>query len=186
MAIWIIWLLAFLDLAVAGVMAVTGHRGIALGFMVLAVLTVGFALFAKPTVRRNARGRLETVDPPWSRLIATTGTMVILVAAAYVALSTERRSPDEVQRDAPAQRPVVSGWQPPPAGARPQRDAGQRWLYKCVAADGHASFQSQPCAPGTEQAWRRPATPEPEPPRRALSQRQPARTGAAPSTRALQ
>jgi hypothetical protein len=40
-------------------------------------------------------------------------------------------------------------------------------LHKCVAADGHPTFQSTPCAAGTTTAWVRDYVPDPrpEPPR---------------------
>lgn len=172
MATWVLWLLAFVDLAVAGVMAATGHRGIAMGFMGLAVATVVFALVAKPTVRRNARGRLEPVDPPWSKVLGTAGTLAILGAAAYMALVPGQavKPPEAAPQEI---RPAVAvPWQPPTTAARRRPAEEGHWLYKCVAVDGHASFQSQPCPAGSAQAWRRAATPEREPPRRALTQRQ--------------
>jgi hypothetical protein len=45
--------------------------------------------------------------------------------------------------------------------------AAAEQLHKCVAADGHATFQSTPCPAGATTAWTRDYAPDPrpEPPR---------------------
>ena len=157
--------LAFADLVVAGIMVARGERGIGLLFLVLAVATAGFALFSGSSLQRDARGRLQPAEPPFANFLGAVGAVAILGAAAYVATITTRPAPPkskaEARSPAPAQR--ASAWTPPPSQPRPaQRAPGL--LYKCEDVRGHASFQSQPCAPGSRQVWARPVTPEPEPP----------------------
>ena len=158
--------LAFVDLAVAGAMVGRGERGVALLFLVMAVLTAAFALFAKPELRRDPRGRLQPVDPPFARVLGVAGAVAILGAAAYVALSTGRPLVEQVPRSAKPV-PVVAPAEPPAPRARPRRAPAGNWMYKCVDASGHTSFQSAPCPAGSRQEWRRPVTPEREPVRTA-------------------
>ena len=49
------------------------------------------------------------------------------------------------------------------AAAAPVAAAETAELFKCVDAAGVTSIQSEPCAKGSTQVWRRDATPEPEP-----------------------
>lgn len=163
--------LAFVDLAVAGVMLGRGERGVALIFIVLAVLTAAFALFAKPGLRRDPRGRLQPVDPPFSRVLGVAGAVAILGAAAHVAVSTGRPLAEQVPRTA---RPVpfVAPAEPPAQRATPRPAPAGNWMHKCVDASGHPSFQSAPCPAGSRQEWRRPVTPELEP-ARSVRTRQP-------------
>ena len=159
------WLLvlAFVDLAVAGVMIGRGERGVALVFIVMAVLTAAFALFSKPELRRDPRGRLQPVDPPFSRVLGVAGAVAILGAAAYVAVSTGRPTEKPVRS---AARPAALLTTAPAPAPRPvPRTESGNWMHKCVDASGHTSFQSAPCAPGSQQVWRRPVTPEREPAR---------------------
>ena len=172
------WLLvlAFVDLAVAGVMIGRGERGVALVFIVMAVLTAAFALFSKPALRRDPRGRLQPVDPPFSRVLGVAGAVAILGAAAYVAVSTGRPTEKPVRS---AARPAALLTPAPAPAPRPvPRSESGNWMHKCVDASGHTSFQSAPCAPGSQQVWRRPVTPEREPARVART-----RASASPAAR---
>lgn len=165
---WLLLGLAFVDLAVAGTMIGRGERGLALAFMALALLTAAVALFAKPELRRDPRGRLQPVEPPYARVLGVVGAVAILWAAAYVAFSTGR-PPSAPSRPASEPTPWVA---PAPARTRaaaPPRENSGHWLYKCVDSSGHASFQSAPCAAGSRQVWRRAVTPESEPVRRGRS-----------------
>ena len=47
------------------------------------------------------------------------------------------------------------------AAAAPVAAADTAELFKCVDAVGVTSIQSEPCAKGSTQVWRRDATPEP-------------------------
>ena len=49
------------------------------------------------------------------------------------------------------------------AAAAPVAAADTAELFKCVDAVGVTSIQSEPCAKGSTQVWRRDATPEPPP-----------------------
>ncbi|GAB2663298.1 hypothetical protein GCM10027193_16960 [Arenimonas aestuarii] len=158
--------LAFVDLAIAGIMIGRGERGVALAFIVIAVLTAAFALFAKPELRRDPRGRLQPVEPPFARVLGIAGAVAILGAAAYVAVSTGRPLAEQVPRSAkPA--PFVAPVAPPAQAAGPRPAPVGNWLHKCTDASGHTSFQSAPCPAGSRQDWRRPVTPEREPTRTA-------------------
>jgi hypothetical protein len=159
---WLLLGLAFVDLAVAGAMIGRGERGLALVFMVLAVLTAAVALFAKPELRRDPRGRLQAVEPAYARVLGVAGAVAILGAAAYVALSTGQ-APSRPSRPAAEPTPWVAPAPAPGRTASPARANSGNWLYKCVDPSGHASFQSAPCASGSRQEWRRPVTPEPAP-----------------------
>lgn len=163
--------LAFADLAVAGLMAARGDRGIALLFLLLAIVTAAFAVFGGPSLRRDPRGRLQPVEPPYSKFLGTFGAAAILVAAAYVATTTTRGREPKPTPVATLPQPVraAPAWTPPPSQPRPTPRSA-RLLYKCEDARGHASFQSQACAPGTRQVWVREVMPEAEPPRSRRTQ----------------
>lgn len=158
---WLLLVLAVLDVGVAGAMTGRGEPGLALLFILLAVLTAAFALFAKPALQRDPRGRLQVVDPPFAQLLGFAGAVAILSAAAYVATSTGRPVP-AAPRSAPRPAPVIAPDERPrlPAAASATDQVAGNWLHKCVDASGHASFQSHACPPGSRQAWKRAATPE--------------------------
>lgn len=168
---WWLMGLAFADLVAAGAMMGRGNAPVAYLFLLMAVATGGFALFMPPPPRRDARGRLQPAELPYGKLIGVAGAVAILGSAAYVA--TISSSP--TARPAPARmvtvpaNPVATPAYSRPAPARPA-PRPQGLLYKCVAADGHASYQSQPCPPGSEQAWVRDATPEAGPSAAQLAQ----------------
>lgn len=157
---WWLMGLAFVDLVVAGVMMGRGHSSLAYLFLLMALATGGFALVSPPPLRRDARGRLQPAEVPYGKLIGVLGAVAILGSAAYVA--TISSSP--AARPAPARLtpPVSPAAAPAYAQPVPARSAPrpQGLLYKCVAADGHASYQSQPCPERSQQAWVRDATPE--------------------------
>jgi hypothetical protein len=96
----------------------------------------------------------------WLVIIAV--FVALLVTVNYVSLRSS-------QQEAVESDPVPAAAAPesaPPAYQAPRSyspSATPNALYKCVDAAGHQSFQSQPCASGTTQAWVRDATPEPEP-----------------------
>jgi hypothetical protein len=154
--------LAFVDLGIAGFMASRGDRGIALLFMLLAVVTAGFALASVSSVRRNPRGRLEAVEPPFAKVLGFAGAVAILGAAAYVAtVTTSPRGPKVAPVPAEARPRAVATPAPRPVPRRVP--VATNLLYKCEDASGAHSFQSQPCAAGSRQVWAREVTPEPEP-----------------------
>lgn len=88
--------------------------------------------------------------------------VALLVTVNHVSL---RSSQKDIGEDGPV--PAAATPEPvPPADQAPRSyspSATSNALYKCVDGAGHQSFQSQPCAIGTTQAWVRDATPEPEP-----------------------
>lgn len=167
---WWLMGLAFVDLVVAGVMMGRGHSSLAYLFLLMALVTGGLALFLPPPPQRDARGRLQPAELPYGKLIGVVGALAILGSAAYVATISS----------SPAARPAPVSVAPPvrpaaaPANARPAptppAPRPQGLLYKCVAADGHASYQSQPCPERSQQAWVRDATPEPGPTAAQLAQ----------------
>ncbi|MBY4597554.1 hypothetical protein K3217_18730 [bacterium BD-1] len=167
---WWLMGLAFVDLVVAGVMMGRGHASLAYLFLLMALVTGGLALFLPPPPRRDARGRLQPAELPYGKLIGVVGALAILGSAAYVA--TISSSP--AARPAPARvvPPVSPAAAPAYARPAPVRSAPrpQGLLYKCVAADGHASYQSQPCPERSQQAWVRDATPEAGPTAAQLAQ----------------
>lgn len=154
--------LAFVDLGIAGLMVSRGDRGIALLFMLLAVVTAGFALASISSVRRSPRGRLETVEPRYAQFLGAVGAIAILGAAAYVAaITTSPRAPRTAPAPVEAKPRAVTAAAPRPAPRRAY--VASNLLYKCEDASGAHSFQSQPCAAGSRQVWAREVTPEPEP-----------------------
>lgn len=62
-----------------------------------------------------------------------------------------------------SQPPTAPMPQPLQAPRSELTEAASGELYKCVNAQGHLSFQSQPCPSDATQAWVRDATPEPDP-----------------------
>lgn len=167
---WWLMGLAFVDLVVAGVMMGRGHSSLAFLFLLMALATGGFALFSPPPLRRDARGRLQPAEVPYGKLIGVLGAVAILGSAAYVAtISSSPATRPAPARVAPTVSPATAPAYVRPAPARPApRPEGL--LYKCVAADGHASYQSQPCAERSQQAWVRDATPEAGPTAAQLAQ----------------
>ncbi|KFL37133.1 hypothetical protein [Arenimonas donghaensis] len=162
---WLLLGMAFVDLAIAGAMTGRGERGLALLFMGLAVVMAAFALFGKPELRRDPRGRLQEVDPPFAKLLGGAGALAILVAAGYVAVSTSRPEPAPLpQRPAPAVLAASGPAESPEPDLPPaHRPPAGNWLHKCVDSAGLASFQSAPCPADSREAWRRAVTPEHEP-----------------------
>lgn len=153
--------LAFVDLAVAGAMVGRGERGVALLFMALAAATAAYALFAKPTLRRDPRGGLQETEPPFASLLGVAGALAILAAAGYIAVSTSRPVPQQVQqRSNPAAQAAASM---PARQDRPhaRRAPSGNWLHKCVDSAGLASYQSAACPSGSRLEWRRSVAPEP-------------------------
>lgn len=168
---WWLMGLAFVDLVVAGVMMGRGSLPLAYLFLLMAVGTAAFALFSPPPPQRDARGRLQPAELPYGKLIGVVGAVAILGSAAYVATisssSTARPAPAKAVAapTSPVARPAYSQSAPTRPAPRPEG-----LLYKCIAADGHASYQSQPCPPESEQAWVRDATPEAGPSAAQLAQ----------------
>lgn len=99
----------------------------------------------------------------------------LLFTVNYVSRRSSQAQIDEAARIAPVVRVAPNtqaGFSPAPDPRMSSQSAAPAAgaLYKCVDAAGHQSFQSQPCAAGSTQAWVRDATPEHEP-RRAERQR---------------
>ena len=170
---WFLLGVAFFDLVVAAVLIGRGATSAGFIFFVLAALVGGYALFSPPKPQRDARGRLQPVEAPFGALIGVVGAIAILGGAAYVAFATGTPKPATPKPPRPAAvAPVASSnqaesWRAPP----PRRREWGGVIYKCIAANGHPSYQSQPCPPGSERAWVRDATPDP-PPSRAELERQ--------------
>lgn len=168
---WWLMGLAFVDLVVAGVMMGRGSLPLAYLFLLMAVGTAAFALFSPPPPQRDARGRLQPAELPYGKLIGAVGAVAILGSAAYVAAisSSPAARPVPARAVAAPTSPVARPAYSRPAPTRPApRPEGL--LYKCVAADGHASYQSQPCPAQSQQAWVRDATPEAGPSAARLAQ----------------
>ncbi|KAA2283960.1 hypothetical protein [Arenimonas fontis] len=160
---WLLLGLAFADLAIAGVMAGHGDRNLALAFVLLAVITAAFALFAGVSAWKQGRDKSRhSREFPLSNIVASFGAAAILSAAAYVAVTTTSvPAPASVGEPVHLSRPPAND-RVPPSAPRPVRRR-VHLLYKCVAADGQVSIQSQSCPPGSRQVWERDATPEAEP-----------------------
>ncbi|WP_374473192.1 DUF4124 domain-containing protein [Arenimonas sp.] len=167
---WWLMGLAFVDLVVAGVMIGRGHASLAYLFLLMALATGGLALFLPPPPRRDARGRLQPAELPYGKLIGVVGALAILGSAAYVAtISSSPAARPAPARVVPPVSPAAAPAYARPAPARPA-PRPQGLLYKCVAADGHASYQSEPCPERSQQAWVRDATPEAGPTAAQLAQ----------------
>lgn len=168
---WWLMGLAFVDLVVAGAMMGRGGERLAYVFLLMAVGTAAFALFSPPPPQRDARGRLQPAELPYGKLIGVVGALAILGSAAYVATisssPTARPAPAKAVAapTSPVARPAYS--RPVPTRPAPRPEG---LLYKCIAANGHPSYQSQPCPAGSERAWVRDATPEAGPSAAQLAQ----------------
>ena len=157
--------IAFIDLAVALVLGARGYSSGAYLFLLIAAVLGVYAFASAPTAQRDARGRLVPAEAPYGAVIGTVGALAILSSAAYVAFISTRPS-QPAPRVAPSQVEVRHQAPPAPAYVPPRSyrpEATGAALYKCVDRSGNPSFQSQPCPAGSEQAWVRDATPEPEP-----------------------
>jgi hypothetical protein len=159
---WFLLGVAFFDLILAVVLVGWGYRSAAFLFLLMGALLGGYALFSVPTTTRDARGRLRSVEFPYSTLLGTVGAIAILVSAVYVATATTQ--PRAAKESPPPAsevvvRPVAT--EPPYQSPRSFNPAASTAaLYKCVDGKQHSSFQSQPCPAGSEQVWVRDATPE--------------------------
>lgn len=118
--------------------------------------------------------------------------MFVLFAALVMTVNHVSRRASQEEAAEPPRRPFVAAQDDAAASYQPPRsyapEATVDALYKCVDAQGHHSFQSQPCPGDSTQAWVRDATPEPEPSRdellrRAHVQQQAGRSDAEQSTR---
>lgn len=169
--LWLLLTIAFVDLIVAMVLASRGYLSPAYLFLLMAALVGGYAIFPGRRLTRDRRGRLQAAEFPYAGVLGAVGAVVILASAGYVAFATTRPAAMMVppamrasSRQAPAPPPAYEAQHP----LHPSPDAAV--IYKCVNARGHASFQSQRCSDGSEQAWVRDATPEPPPSRAQLAQ----------------
>lgn len=162
---WFLLTIAFVDLALALVLASRGYGPEAWLFVLIAGILGGYAFLSAPSVQRDPRGRLQPAEVPYGGVLGTVGAIVILCSAGYVAFSTTQLgqpagSVAPVHVEAPRSAPVPQAYAPP-RSYRPAASGAA--LYKCVDPSGQASYQSGPCPPGSRQDWVRDATPEPEP-----------------------
>ena len=165
--------------------------------LLMAALLGAYAFFSTPPVQRDARGRLQRAEVPYSSVLGTVGAIAILASAGYVAFISSQPKPPEprpVRVQAAAPRPVAPVATPAPPRSFSPTASGAA-IYKCVDAKGHSSFQSRPCPADSRQAWVRDATPDPEPTpaqrrqqalARQAAERQAAREAAARASRYAQ
>ena len=96
---WFLLTVAFIDLMIAVVLVNWGHGSIAFLFLLMAALLGAYAFFSTPPVQRDARGRLQRAEVPYSGVLGTVGAIAILASAGYVAFISSQPKP-------PAPRPV--------------------------------------------------------------------------------